>query len=326
MNIVVFNFQQMMQTVLNAMAGNVIPSVQTVAYVLMVICLMIGIYEAFANGGDTRQLAATVFKYVVVAFIVGNWITFFEDVMSGFNGIAQFIGNSFGGQDLIVVWQQQLSNNWQMSGYTSVWNIIVNGGAAIINSLEIAFAYIIFPLSAQIFSLIYVFWGAVVFAIGPLVLALAPSRMVNSVAKFYTQNLIVWNCWTIVYSVFVCLVTAIDGMNTSSSPFFSQSVPGAQPQIWIGLTSILYGICLLLIPVISFFVLRADFVAVGGAMFGVIATAATQGSRLMALPTSRQGGSGYGRQQSNMQGGSGGATYRNLSRPPDDTPPRSSVA
>jgi uncharacterized membrane protein YgcG len=92
------------------------------------------------------------------------------------------------------------------------------------------------------------------------------------------------------------------------------------------LTSILYGICLLLIPVISFFVLRADFVAVGGALFGVMATAATQGSRLMALSSGRQGGSGHGGQQSAMQGGSGGAAYRNLSRPPDDTPPRSSVA
>ena len=112
----------------------------------------------------------------------------------------------------------------------------------------------------------------------------------------------------------------IDGLNTSSSPFFSQSVAGAQPQHWIGLTSILYGICLLLIPVISFFVLRADFVGLV-APCSVLSATADAGSRLMALSTSRQGGSGYGR-PTVVAGkeANGGATYRNLSRPPDDTP------
>ena len=57
---VIFQYQTMMQTVLNGMAGNVIPAMQTVSYVLMVICLLLGIYEAYAKGGDTRQLAATV--------------------------------------------------------------------------------------------------------------------------------------------------------------------------------------------------------------------------------------------------------------------------
>ncbi|HTF71210.1 MAG TPA: hypothetical protein VK638_51945, partial [Edaphobacter sp.] len=92
------------------------------------------------------------------------------------------------------------SNNWNDSGYTSIWNIITSGGAAIVNALEIGVAYIIFPVAVQVFTLIYIFWGAVVYAVGPLVLALAPSRMANSVAKFYMQNLIVWNCWAIVYA------------------------------------------------------------------------------------------------------------------------------
>jgi len=316
----IFEFQTMMVTVLNGMASRMIPAIQNVSYVLMVACLVLGIYEAYAKGGDTRQLAATLFKYVVVAFIVGNWTTFFYDLMNGFNGIAQYIDNSYGGWDLAKSWAQQLANNWQGNGYNSIWQIITNGGAAIVNSLEIAIAYLIFPIAVQIFTLIYIFWGAVVFAMGPLVLALAPSRLVNSIAKFYAHNLVVWNCWPIVYAVFACLITAVNGQDMTTSPFFPANVTGAQTQVWIGMTSILYALCLLLIPVIAYFVLKGEFGGVAGALLGLVATA-NQGARLasnvagsMTKSTSRN---------ANDQGGLGGGAYRNLSVPPPNTPPRS---
>ncbi len=319
----IFVFQTMMQTVQSGLAGKMIPALQNVSYVLMVMFLVLGIYEAYAKGGDTRQLTATVFKYIVVAFVVGNWTTFFTDTMSGFNQIAQYIDNSYGGGDLMKDWGKQLSDNWNSNGYGSVWNMITSGGAAIVNSLEVAIAYIIFPLAVQIFTLIYIFWGAVVYAVGPLVLALAPSRMLNSVAKFYVQNLIVWNCWAIVYAIFACLITAVNGKDMTASPFFANSVTGAQTQIWIGLTSILYAICILLIPVIAFFVLKAEFGGVGGALVGIMATV-NQASRLAGGASSTKAGSaGAGRSTNqSAQGGMGGGTYRNLSTPPPNTPPR----
>jgi hypothetical protein len=61
-----------MQTVQAGMASNMIPALQNVSYVLMVMFLVLGIYEAYANGGDTRQLTATLFKYIVVVFVVGG--------------------------------------------------------------------------------------------------------------------------------------------------------------------------------------------------------------------------------------------------------------
>ena len=315
----IFEFQTMMTTVLAGMAGRMIPAIQNVAYILMVIALLAGIYEAYAKGGDTRQLVATLFKYVVVAFIVGNWTTFFYDVMNGFNSIAQYIDNSYGGWDLAKSWAQQLANNWQGNGYNSIWQIITNGGAAIVNSLEIAIAYLIFPLAVQIFNLIYFFWGAVLFAMGPLVIAVAPSRLVNSIAKFYAQNLVVWNCWPIVYAIFACLISAVNGKDMTTSPFFATNVADAQTQVWIGLTSILYALCLLLIPVIAYFVLKGEFGGVAGALLGLVATV-NQGARL----ASNVGG-GMTRSTSsnqNQQGGLGSGPYRNLSTPPPNTPPR----
>ncbi len=321
----IFEFETMMTTVQAGMSTKLIPAIVTVAYVLMAISVLLAIYEAFAKGGDTRQLAAALFKYIVVAFVIGNWSAFFLDMKSGFDSIAQYIGGSYGAGDLSKDWQQQLSTNFNAQGYQSIWNIIIGGGAAIFNALEIAVAYIVFPLAVQIFTLLYVFWGAVLYAIGPLVLALGSSQMVNSTAKFFARNLVVWNCWPIIYAVFSALIYAVNGQNITSSPFFLNNAVGAQTQVIIGLTSIIYSVCILLIPVIAFSVLKGEYGPVGGAIMGMLGTA-TQVGRLaqMASKASSGGGGGGGGAAAAMQqgnaGGGGSGTYRNLSVPPEPTP------
>ena len=322
----IFEFQTMMTTVANGMSGKMIPAIVNVAYIFMIISLMLGVYEAYARGGDTKGLAGTVMKFIVVAFIIGNWATFFADLNSGFNTIAQRIDDSYGAGDLIKDWGALLVSNWSKGGYTSIWNMVTAGGAALINSLEIAIAYIIFPVAAQLFTLIYIFWGAVLYAVGPLVLALAPSRMINGTAKFYAQNLFVWNCWAILYSVFACLITAVNGKDLTTSPFFSGMITGAQTQVWIGLTSIIYSVCILLIPLIAMAVLKGEFGGVANALTSLISVG-TQVSRAASMAgraaKSGTGGSGSTRNASAPQGGSGGGTYQ--SRPPSPTPPRATV-
>ena len=61
-------------------------------------------------------------------------------------------------------------------------------------------AYVIYPVAVQIFALIYTFWGSCLFAMGPFVIALAPSSMINSLTKYYALNLGVWNAWSIIYA------------------------------------------------------------------------------------------------------------------------------
>ena len=298
MNGAIFQYQNMLMTVIQGMGSGLIPALQTVSYIIMLVCLVFGIYEAYVKGGDTRQLAATVLKYIVVAFVVGNWTTFFSDLMTGFNQIAQYVDNAYGAGDLAADWAVQLSNSWTQGGYTSIWNVVNNGAAAIVNALEIAISYIIFPIAIQIFTLIYTFWGAVVFAIGPLVLALAPSQSVNSIAKFYAVNLVVWNCWTVVYAVFACLITAVHGNDLNAmmngGPFFNGGmIPGSQPIAMIGLTSILYSVCILLIPLIAALVLKAEFRAVGGSLIG-LALSTTQLTRISSAMSRGAGRSGGG--------------------------------
>ena len=342
----IFQYQDQMMTVLAGVGSKMIPAIQNVAYVLMVICLVLGIYEAYVKGGDTRQLATTFLKYVVVAFLVANWQAFFTDLMSGFNGIAQYIDDSYGAGDLAKDWWSQLSTYWNQTstsagvatGLEAIWHMTSGGAAAVVTALEIAIAYIIFPIAVQIFTLLYTFWGAVLFAVGPLVLALAPSQTVNSTAKFFSLNLVVWNCWTVVYAIFACLITAVNGndlqalLNGNNFSF----VPGSQPIVMIGLTSILYALCILLIPLIAYSVLKGEFRAVGlglgllmGRISGSLGGALSGGVETMAGGTGGTSGTGGGGIFTTGEGTGGtmGAAPMtltssggSLSQPPNPTP------
>jgi len=74
----IFEFQSMMTTVVNSISGSMLSSIQTVAYTLMTICLVLGIFEAYTKGGDLRSLETTFLKYAVAAFTIGYWSNVFR--------------------------------------------------------------------------------------------------------------------------------------------------------------------------------------------------------------------------------------------------------
>ena len=48
----IFQFQSLIATVVNSIGGTILGPIQTVAYVLLTISLVLGIYEAYVRGGD----------------------------------------------------------------------------------------------------------------------------------------------------------------------------------------------------------------------------------------------------------------------------------
>jgi hypothetical protein len=315
----------------------------------MTISLVLGIYEAFVKGGDIRSLAVTFLKYAVAAFVIGYWSNFFSDLFTGFNQIANTIDSSYGGLDLLNSWEAQLQHLFQANGYNKLFASIPWTPSALVTLIEISLAYIIYPIVVQIFALIYTFWGSCLFAMGPFVIALAPSSMINSLTKYYALNLGVWNAWSIIYAVFGCLITAIHGNdvnaivagNMGSFGFGDATFGSLDGGVeMIGLISIIYAICILLIPMVAAFILRGQFSAVGaglalavskvanggiggaragaalgpvGAVGGALAGA---GLGLMGLSTNALFATGTG--GGGGQGGSGGGIY---STPPPNTPP-----
>jgi len=341
----IFEFQSMLISVVNNISGTLLSAEQSVAYVLMTICLALGIYEAYVRGGDVRSLAGTFLKYTVAAFLIGYWSNVFSDTFTGFNQIASSIDNSFGAGDLISNWKQQLQHLFQMNGYDKIFTSIPWTPSALLTLFEIALAYIVYPIATQIFALIYTFWGSCLFAMGPFVIALAPSSMINSLTKYYALNLGVWNAWTVIYAVFGSLITAIHANdvntiingNLGSFGFGTAEFGALDGGIeMIGFVSIIYAICILLIPMIAAFVLRGQFSAVGAGISMLVsrvvnggvsgARAGSAGGPVAAIAGGMAGAglgmagvqlgsftSGWGGNSYWSQGGSG-------SMPPPDTP------
>lgn len=282
----IFEFQSMITSVVSSISGTLLSTEQSVAYVLMTICLVLGIYEAYVRGGDVRSLAGTFLKYAVAAFLIGYWSTFFSDLFTGFNQLASAIDGSYGGLDLTQNWTVQLQTLYANNGYQKIFTSIAWTPSAMLTLLEITLAYVIYPIAVQIFALIYTFWGSCLFAMGPFVIALAPSSLINSLTKYYALNLGIWNSWSIIYAVFGCLITAIHANdvnaiingNLGSFGFGSATFGALDGGVeMIGLISIMYAICILLIPIVAAFVLRGQFSAVGAGLTMAISKAMNGG-------------------------------------------------
>jgi len=348
MNPGIFEFQSMLTSVVSGISGSLLTSVQSVAYVLMTISLVLGIYEAYVKGGDIRHLGATFLKYAVAAFVIGYWTNLFSDLFTGFNQIANTVDSSYGGVDLLASWQSQLQTLFTNNGYSALFTSIPWTPSALLTLVEIGLAYIIYPIAVQIFALVYTFWGSCLFAMGPFVIALAPSSMINSLTKYFALNLAVWNAWSIIYAVFGSLITAIHGNDVNAvvagnmgsfglgSAAFGALDGGIE---MIGLISIIYAICILLIPMVAAFILRGQFSAVGAAVssaFSRIASGGISGARAGAPlgPLGAAGGAmaggglgllgvggnalfATGTGGRGARGGGGGGTY---STPPPNTP------
>jgi hypothetical protein len=345
----IFEFQSMMTAVVNGISGSMLSSIQTLAYTLMTICLVLGIYEAYVKGGDLRSLATTFLKYAVAAFVIGYWSNVFADTFSGFNSIASAIDNSTGGLDLISAWSSGLQDLFRTRGYAGIMKSIPWTPPALLTLVEIVLAYIIYPICTQIFAIIYTFWGSCLFAVGPFVIALAPSSIVNSLTKYYTLNLVVWNTWTVLYGVFGCLISAIhmNDVNTIASGNAGAIVfggfVGAGPLDGgiesIGLISVMYAILILLIPMVAAFVLRGQFSAVGAGLAMAasrITNGGLQGAKAGAVagPVGAAGGAAIGAGMGLLgasagalfsvgnDGGGGGGQRQGMSAsmPPPNTP------
>src|SRR3954453_4978474 len=91
-----------------AMAGidgtSVIPTITNIAFAILLVGFMVGLYQAAMRGGDLQALAISGIKYLVVAMIISNWASVFRSVNGSFTSAAEFIGNSFGAGDMFLSW------------------------------------------------------------------------------------------------------------------------------------------------------------------------------------------------------------------------------
>ena len=297
-----FYFQQLLNTALGGIdATNVIPTVTNMAFAILLIGFLVGLYQAVLRGGDLQALAVTAIKYLVVAMIIANWSTVFRDVNASFNTVASFIGNSSGAGDMFINWMTQLQQQAQSNPGLTFWDMITGDSAGTTTVLMLLVAYVIYALAIIVFCFFYTLFGCVLYVLGPLVLALIPVSGIGQLGKTYAINVMIWNAWGILYAVFGALITAIHFNQVSDvlGNGFLGFLRGVPDSVILGLVSIAYALAIALVPFIAKKVISGD---VGSTAFAFVRAGA------MAAGAALAGASGFAAGSSSAAAGAGSST------------------
>jgi len=273
--ITMFYFQQLFNTALGGIdAGGATAGVVQIAEYVLLASLLFGVYEAWARGGDTRALGAAAMRYFVIGLVMLNYGTAFRGVNGIFNNVASFIDNSTaGGGDVFGQWMSDLSTYWNNNnGMQALWGMITGAFSGLLESLLLLVGYILFPVTYALFSLFYTLYGSILYVVGPFVLALYPAFGFGQLARTYLVNLMIFNAWGLLYSIFGALMVAIN-MNSVSTVLASDNFVGAfngvTSSLLLGLASILLSVCIAFIPFLARRIVEGD---VGATMWSVAST------------------------------------------------------
>ena len=279
-----FTFHRLLDMAMNGIDGtSIIPVVTNIAFAILLVGFLIGLYQAALRGGDVQALAVTAIKYLVVAMIVANWSTVFRDVNGSFNNVAEFIGSTSGAGDMFSSWMNQLQQQAATNPNLTFWDMITGDLAGSISVGLLLVAYVLYALAIIVFCFFYTLYGSVLYVVGPLVLALIPISGVGQLARTFGTNVMIWNAWALLYAIFGALITAIQvsRVNDILGHGFLGFLLSAPDSTMLGLVSIFYALSVALIPLIAkriisgdagstaFAMVRAGAVAAGAALAGV---------------------------------------------------------
>jgi hypothetical protein len=278
-----FYFEQLLNTALGGIDVNVTGAVIQLAGVILLLSMLFGVYEAYSNGGDVRHLSLVGMKYLIVGLVFLHYQQAFRAVNGMFNSVADYMYNLNGVGDVYKSWINAASVQWNTNWFSALWNMVMGTGLSmVIAALLTLIGYIILPITYTLFTLAYTMYGAVLYVVGPIVLALMPSRSFGRLGRTYLVNLMIFQSWGLLYAILQVLMTALQmgslqqalGNNTIFNAFV-----GTNPVTLMGLASLVFSISIALIPLISSRIVHGDvgntFMDVGRAVSFAVGTAAT---------------------------------------------------
>ena len=286
-----FYFEQLLETGLNGIdQQGITAAVLEIAGVILILSLLWAVYEAYTSGGDVRLLGLAAIKYLVLGLVFLNYQSAFRAVNGMFNGVADGIYNLSGGLDVIQHWNNSVSQIWQNNPnwFSALWSWVTGGASAIVAGLITLVGYLLLPFTYTLFTFFYALYGAILYVVGPFVLALLPSRSLGQLGRSFFVNMMIFQCWGLLYAILQSLMSAL--LITDPNQFggsFLQAFVGSSQVIVISIASVLLSIMIALIPFIASRIVRGD---IGSALMTVISGAVTAGVVASGLAFAGGGG------------------------------------
>jgi hypothetical protein len=289
-----------------------LPGIQAVAYTILAVTLLMGVYESFLQGGSLRQLAITFLKFGVAGALIINWNAFITDVIG--------VGTAFGTQfmsttgDMMTQWVTDMGTT---ASTTSLSSLLSNGLSAVASGAVLMavalLSAILFVVCMKILTLCFIFWGGVLYCMGPLLIALGPVGVVGDITKKYCRSLAEWAMWPALYAMFMMLMNAIQMGNVQDVLKSTSTLPpGMDPSttstILLAVVSLVYGVSILIIPFIAHYVIGGSFAGVAAGAAAAVKAGVALASGGAAAPAMTSGAGGALGVTAASGGGGGGIT------------------
>jgi hypothetical protein len=268
-----FFFQTMFQQVYNGITNsNTLNAVTTIAQGILLLCALFAVYEAYSRGGDVRSLALAGVRFLVMGLVLTQYSTVFIAV----NNAAANLANQISPNDVFATFRTEVSN-WfgSLPAAGNWWKLVTGGAASLVGTIIQVIAVIVFPITMTLFSFFYSMYGAMLYVVGPLVLALYPAFGIGQFARTYMVNLLIWNSWGILYAVMSQLLSLMSAGSLTSifnAGTFGGAFVGASQMLLLSLSAILLSLMIALIPFLAKRVVSGD---VGSTMFAALSAATT---------------------------------------------------
>ncbi len=263
-----FYYERFFRTALDGIdRSDIMPATIQIGQVILLISFLVAVYESYIRGGDVRMLGIAGVKYVGLGLVLSAYGSVFRDINGMFNAFSDFIASSTTGGDIFETWMADLWAVYQQQGYEKFFDLVMGGIAAIFGVIPVLVGYLLYPLTYVAFCFFYSFYGAVLYVLGPLVIALIPAFGLGTLGRSYVINLIVFHFWGVIYSVLGALMAAVNlstVRDVMAAESFIGGFVGLEQSVLLGVASIFYSISLAAIPFLAARIVR-------GEAFGTIA-------------------------------------------------------
>src|SRR6202051_773253 len=215
------NFVSYQSTITNILSNaSITPigtAIQGVAISLVAVTALIGIYEAFFDGGNLRAAAVTMLKYIIVAYIITNWTNLFQTMVTDMATVTNTLqGGADINTDVYDAFNQSLQSYYASTGDGILTQLFNAASGQILMAVLTAICSFIESVAYMFFCFWYTFWGAILWGIGPIIIALLPSSGLGKYATAYLSKVGEWLLWPVLYAILGSLMTALN-MNTATN-------------------------------------------------------------------------------------------------------------
>lgn len=299
-----FLFEQVFNTALSGIStAGLMSTILTVAYGVLLASLLFSAYEAWTRGGDVRAIGVAAIKYLALGLLFANggavYDSIVRSILGAFNQIAHTMAG-VGPNDVFNSWKNELV---AAASSGTFLNVITGGVAGLLSALLLLIAMILYPVAYAIFTVLYALYGTILYTTGPLVLALMPSLGLGTLARRYAVNFMIFGAWGLIYGIFCRLAIALNINSMASitgAGNFGGLLAGATAEVLLAAASILFSVCILLIPFLAKRIVEGDL---GSTLFTVLGAAAALAQSVGAVAAGTSDGFG---KASSSAGGSGG--------------------